>query len=1413
MQLERTGSNVSLMSERRFRSSGGGTRRGVGNGGGSLSSVDSWAERKHGRGGSLDSGVGSYSGDYAYRHQVPPPVPEIPEIYHQNHGRGHQRQMSWQDHQHAPPRNNMNAIRRRQNSTHTHPAGSEIKNCATCDCSCHSSLPTSSTYQQGEVEENYDRLSLGSIPETPKTSRRRYPGEYPHNNTYNHSHNTYSDEEDETIILSPHSEAPRPLPLSKQPSTSSRGYPTRPRTATNESASPEITSPLPKNIFGSLRTSVTGKAPLPTPKGGVKRYPSAGVGVGRSGSEVGSIRGSATRFEMLPTPTASSPDSVRNPGERWGSVQNGRDSIGRRGGAHRRRVMVAGAELSPPQSVSPPGSGHGNENYQRRRRRGSGGSTSNHSRMQLPDSIEEITSPSPPTGGRRQNHHRGTSDHPPPVPALPNYLSMSLHEPPPKSLRPKRQQPYVGSGGGVGEEEPPALKAARDAVGRKKVVAEDEKERINSGGERDVKAGRSKYGVRTERGRKVWVQLEDVEDEQVQPRGLGIFDDGVRVGRQEKVVIDPSVLGQEVGDDLRRHADADGSVALPEALPEQHHHEIVLESPGTPPLTSIPEEQEREQEPVPRNEQGSLKKLVPIPVSQKPISTKYMEASGGNSSSSSSEDDFRANVAAIAQREREDYYTPNPLTTTTTRAQIPSLPPPTMEIPPKPTTETLPPPALNILPSTPPAPEHHDRIATPSPTNESAKVQNPHLRVISTGEIPIVSHDPPPRSSSPRKSIMKQAGVKRDRVGEGRGVQFSESASEIEVVEYEDDESEDEVMIEEKMKKKSSGFASWFRRGGGEKEMKEKAQKKGTLSRRKDKDVVVLGPGTGVAVVSPPSPSPSLTGELLSPVSEGTVGKLSPVLEIKEPEPKPEPEHAVDIQAKPLTPPQQNIPGTFPESSSSASTITGTPTGGSFAGVEIIPLSPSTSRRPPSTCDDADEVSVSGMSIYQDAREEFLPSSPTPVVAVVEDIPHAPSLPPVGLPNMHGATRPSSSSTIASSSHVNVHPPLSILSKSLRSATPTSTPTSTASTSTASTTSTTTSASATGKSHNRNLSSSRSPSPPTVPTSSLRGRYALPSAAITPKTKALMDERRRQIEARKGSTQPHMRPMSESDTETEVEGNWQGGGSRKRRGAGGVAQEVGLNTEGRLLGRASLRSQPHPPHPPPVETTPTKSSFFGFGSGKDKAKEEDKHRLRNPHGHQKKFTSRLSKDSDPDSDSDDESPSGVRGGEFESRFAGDSDSDAVESGEDAGEEEGEAKKEKELAVRRLMEVIAKKKGVALTVDLDAPTGTTVHGEPEEEESEDELVTSNGTVGGEKDRRRRRRIGWGIFKKEPGNQVNSLDDGVGKREPLPVMKAGEREDDAGKEGKEGGEKEGREKEKDKVGKEKGGKFKRMFSRGK
>ena len=279
-----------------------------------------------------------------------------------------------------------------------------------------------------------------------------------------------------------------------------------------------------------------------------------------------------------------------------------------------------------------------------------------------------------------------------------------------------------------------------------------------------------------------------------------------------------------------------------------------------------------------------------------------------------------------------------------------------------------------------------------------------------------------------------------------------------------------------------------------------------------------------------------------------------------------------------------------------------------------------------------------------------------------------------------------------------------------------------------------------------------------------------------------------------------MRPMSESDTETEVESNWQSGGARAngKRNTGGVAPGVGLNghsAEGRLLGRASLR--PHP-HSPLVETTSTKSSFFRFGSGKDKAREEDKHRLRNSHGHhQKKFTSRLSKDSD--SDSDDESPSGVRGGEFESRIAADSDSDAVESGGDVG---GESQKEKEIAVRRLMEVIAKKKGVALTVDLDAPTSTTVHEEePEKEESEEELVTSNGTIGGEKDRRRK--MGWGIFKKEPGNQEG---DGVEKREPLPVMKAGERGDGEA----EGGKEEGREKEK--VGKEKG-KFKRMFSRGK
>ncbi|KAF8430578.1 hypothetical protein BGX38DRAFT_384434 [Terfezia claveryi] len=152
--------------------------------------------------------------------------------------------------------------------------------------------------------------------------------------------------------------------------------------------------------------------------------------------------------------------------------------------------------------------------------RGSGGSTSNNSRMQLPDSIEEITSPSP-ARGRRQHHHRATSGHPPPT-----YLSMNLHgSPSPMCVVSRRQQPYV-SGSGIFEEEPPALKAARDAVGRKKVATEAEKEKINSGSESDVKAGRSKYGVKTEGGRKVWVQLEGVEDKHIRPRGLGIIGDG-----------------------------------------------------------------------------------------------------------------------------------------------------------------------------------------------------------------------------------------------------------------------------------------------------------------------------------------------------------------------------------------------------------------------------------------------------------------------------------------------------------------------------------------------------------------------------------------------------------------------------------------------------------------------------------------------------------------------------------------------------------------------------------------------------------------------------------------------------------------------------------------------------------------------
>lgn len=1339
VQLQRMGSNASLMSERRFRSGDDGTRRDAG---GSVSSMGSRGNRKHGRERSLDSGVGSYSGDHAYG--VPPPVPEIPEVYHyQNHGHGHRRQMSWQDHQHPPRRNNTNARKRRLDGIHTHPAAPEIKHCATCDCSCHSLLPTSSTYKQDEAEEDSDRLSLESIPETVEHSRQRYPGEYPHSHGYNHNYNTYSDEGDEDIILAQHSEAPRPPPLLKRPSTSSRRYSAPPRTTTNEITSP--ISPPPKNFFRLLPTSVNNKnlphAPTP-PTGSVKRFPSAGIGVGGNRSGVGSIRGSATRFEMLPTPTPSSPESVRDRVERRGSVQSGRGSISGR------QVVVAGAEFSPPQSVSPSGSGYGNGNNQRRRRRGSGGSISSSSHTLLPDS-----SPSPPAGGRR--HRRDMSDPPPPVPALPTHFNMDLHGPPPrvepmekglqegefptretlrdeiampqpKSLRPSRQQLCADNIGGVVEEESPALIAARDAVRKKKVVAWDERERINSGSESKVNAGGREYGVRMEAGRKMWVQLEDVGNE---PRGLGIFDDRVKVRRQEKVLVDSLESEEQVGYDRKRHAVTEGSAVLPEQKQHHHHLEIDLELPHILPLTNIPGKEEQEN-PVPRKKG--------VPVNQKQVSTKYKEDSSRSSSSSSegeAKDGFHATV-----QESGDYSTPTPLKTTI-RAPTPPLPPLAVEIP------TLPPP-LNIQPSTLRAPEHdYDRTATPSPTNESPNAQKTLLRFISRGEIPTVIHDPPPRSLSPPKGIMKlTASVKRD---DRECMHFGESIEGL---------------------KKKSGLTSWlFRLGGGEKGKKEKVQK-GKLNRRKDKDAVVLGSGpevpVDVAVASPPSSS-SLSGELLSPSSEGAVRKLSAVPEIEEPEPKPEPEHTAQQE------PPGGCPEEWPQQSelpSSASTTTG---------VKITPLpslAPPTSRRPPSTYDDTDEGSSCGASLYEDAREEFLPSSPTPVVVAIEDIPRVLSPPPTATqPKMYNTTRPSSSSTTDS-----------------------------ASTSTPSTTSTTVSASAARKNRNRNLgnSSSRSPSPP-IPSPSSRDHYTLPPATLTPKTKALIDKYQRQIGARKANgSASHMRPMRESDTETEVESDARANG--KRRGTAGVAPGVGLNShsaEGRMLSRGSLSrgslrsplpaapAHPHPPPPPPVGATPTKS-FFGFG-GKDKAKEEDKHRLRSSHGHhQKKSASRRSKDSD--SDSDDESPSDVR------QERG---SDAVGWGEYA--------EEREIEVRRLMEDIAKKKGVALTVDLDAPTSaTTVHGEESvEEESEEELVTTNGTIGGEKDRRRK--AGWGIFK-DTGNQVNSQDGGTRKREPLPVMKAGEREDGASEEVKEGNEKEEREREK---GREKGGKFKRMFSRGK
>lgn len=893
-----------------------------------------------------------------------------------------------------------------------------------------------------------------------------------------------------------------------------------------------------------------------------------------------------------------------------------------------------------------------------------------------------------------------------------------------------------------GGRETPALKAARDAAGRRKAdktLSPTEKEDVIG-----YEEGK-RYGVKRQGGRKMWVELEN--EDAITPSEKPVVaelrnlndddnddedddDDGVDDMIESRTAMGSSDLdydGTRKGKAYNRRK-YEGRRGDRKSTSVQEPH-----IPHTLQLTIIPEEHEKKE----KEKEANVVKAQ----HKRDNSVRHKVASGETNESSSDELDESAD-SILLKNTKKISRTLSPYDTETLpkpnlgMSQTPELP----KIEERPQQQSLP--TLILQPSTPqslqgPFPEQmkrdidNNRPTSPSPTPSNANsdhnpLERKHLlRVLSTPEIPTVMHDPPPRSVSPGKSAMKKTPSLKQGTGrrEGRGqvVQFSDTASEIEI-DYDSPPSpwgvnggveKDEKREKEK---KAGGFSSWFRRDKGrEKDKEKKGGKKGKLSRKKGGEVSVLE-----AAVQrqrrdalPPSSASSENGDVDEVLKDDsvTLKKLSPVPEVKEEtelgqdvlspsspsfpiasegtnvdyvltgdtitpkmlNPAPEVKKEAEIASESIT---TRMPGHIPgewvgtptTQQAPSSTATSTSNNeGYFAGVEIPLATAATALRPPSTCDiedNSDKGSISGMSVYEDAAEELPftspPNSPPPTAS--PPAPHASPNRTEPEPRLDKIKQTQSSSPASPSQQLSFP-------KSLRSSTPVSSSTTITSQST------------------KRRGRSRSPSPPpTLPAA----KYALPAAAITPRTQALIDERRRQIELGKGgsrkkpATQSNKGIESESETEVEMENySYQQRANGKKRGTSGVSPAVraamlsgtsskatvivakgnghahlhkakkNTSTEdqarnsqqqqsGRMMSRASFRSSE--PSQPATPTSPSKpSTFLGFRTGslsmakdKEKVKDKDKHlRLRNlPAKQPNRFTSRFSHDSSDDDTGD-----------------------------------------------------------------------------------------------------------------------------------------------------------------------------------
>lgn len=1259
--LEREESTTSLMGKRRFRNievglqrgaydstdRGGGYGSDVGGGsGGSFNSQTSSGrrmrrekERDRERGGSLDSGVGSYSVDN------PPPVPEIP---HEIFTREQQSRTKYPQKQpvvvttittattgiHAPRPSGSQRQRVSQRSffypQHL-PLASGKPDCE-CSCSCHS------------------------------------------NSLYYNNSRYLIDDYEVLDDLSPRSSVPLRRP-SIQPHRRSAPLIT--------TISPKVPPPAPapsENIFRLLRTDVNPRSPPPAPPPPTSAMKQQFPWLARNGDDI--MAGMS--FGLLPTPTASPPESVCAERERKGSSAKSRASSVKR---TRSRMKDSGM-LSPPESVSPP---------QIRPRQGRRGSISSNnpsrSNPNFVSNVEDPVFPSPPLVGRKT----GTFQQ---LPKMKRGQEGGL--PTQDVVFPEMSRiPYtVGDGGSN-----PALEAATNTV--EKML--EETEASDGQGEREENYD-SGHGLRKGEKGDMLTEVEELEEIKGSPtvppgvvssQSIGAPATGLGISDTDNAV--PSLTDQAPG---IIESGKDDKICVSHGAQEDLQAGISqIQS-----LPSIPEGYET------NNPEGTNE-----PDKEPPC--EY---------SSSNEHDQCGLITNHKERKmlQNGYISGKALGI------------PTSEIP-----EQLPAPKLAIHPPTPKelsepfAPSGSCDSVSRTPSNAQ------RLRVLSIPVIPTVLHDPPPRSVSPGKSAMKK------------------TPSVYHVEKKLLDAFANEVSLKER---KNGIFISWFKRDKGKK------GKKGRLTRRKDMEVL--------ASVEKNIASPALSDQSADEDSlktkphkiEATLIRPNPAPEVKE---KPRMKQA---------PSAVHFPGEW------VNTPTNQPNQPEFPMSTEPSVQRSALPSQPFPSDDDDSDSLSGSSVYEDAREELpIPSPPPALPLHILPSPQNQVLTSyVTSTNKSSPAsqkrKPHSPSRPSYSRHTQASPPASLA----------------------------------------------FPSP----------RYALPPAEITPKTRALIDERRRQITTAKkqskggtplGKSNGYVshsdsmagirspESLNSSDNSEEFRGNAhpnitsRRGKSTKGGAPATAAAYVHLNGklprsgEARIMAQGGFRTSSSKT----TNTTPKSSStFLGFRtSTKEKIQEKNQSmHLRFRNHPRTKFSSRLKHDSSSD---DDESRDMFHG--FESRLSSDS-----EDSEYPREIDEKTKREREEQVERLVEIIAKQKGVSLAGSSDtnmrslyskadivseaggedgneagkigeakkrmviAPTARAVNhekeqdsrdcnghnlpknpenyhrrplilneedgedrgeeGEDQEEEGQEEIFTRSGTIGGELDRLRKTRWTQGIF---------------------------------------------------------------------